>query len=125
MTLKSKQTKITDIYTVFTYRYIFDEKNDIVNLHSDVYDLQHFPERLMSSYNAEWQKYNRKAANKRNLDLSAQQAKILVSKLTDSQQKELSEFLQVIEKTAAINASSNIKVIKTEFKSYIESLLKL
>lgn len=125
MKIEKNKAKITDIYTVFTYRYIFDDKNDIVDLGSDVRDLHQFPERLLGSYSAEWQKYNRKAANKLSLDLSEEKAKILVDGLTRIQQKELSDFLVVIEKACVISTSPNIKVIKTNLKSYTEFLLKL
>ncbi|MFT4653521.1 MAG: hypothetical protein ACI82S_001173 [Patiriisocius sp.] len=125
MKIEKDKAITLDIYTVFTYRYMFDDKNDIVDLGSDVRDLHQFPERLLGSYSAEWQKYNKKAANKLHLDLSAEKAKILADDLTFIQQKELSEFLGIIEKATVISTSSNIKVIKTNLKSYTEFLLKL
>lgn len=125
MTKNNNQDQAIDIYTIFIYRYLFDKKHDIVNLKADVHDLQHFPERLMTSYQDEWQKYNRKAANERNIDLHKQDTKLLIATLCAQQQEELKIFLNIIENTVAINNSTNIKVIKTELKSYIESLLKL
>ncbi|MFT6271013.1 MAG: hypothetical protein ACJAVV_003852 [Alphaproteobacteria bacterium] len=125
MKLVKKQTKTTDIYTIFTYRYIFDENNDIVDLASDIRDLHQFPERLLGSYSAEWQKYNKRAASKLNIDLSEERVKVLVDGLTRFKQIELSEFLVFIEKAIVIDKSPNIKVIKTDLKSYTESLLEL
>lgn len=125
MKQERNESKISDIYTVFIYRYVFDTKNDIVDLRADVYDLQYFPERLLSSYQAEWKKYNKKAVNERGIDLEEQDPSALVNALHPDQQQELSELLKIIENTTTINASKNIKVIKTELKTYIESLLKL
>lgn len=125
MTLEQKKTETPDIYTIFTYRYLFDTKNDIVDLRADVYDLQHFPERLLSSYQAEWTKYNKKAAAKRGIDLNKREVSTLIENLSPEQQQELREFLNMIESAVAINESKNIKVIKTGLKAYIESLIKL
>jgi hypothetical protein len=122
---ESEIHKTPDIYTIFIYRYIFDRKNDIVDLRADVYDLQHFPERLMSSYQAEWKKYNKKAANERGIDIEQQDTSALIDTMRSDQQQELAEFLKIIENTITINESKNIKVIKTELKTYIETLIKL
>jgi hypothetical protein len=125
MNKEKTQIRSNNIYTVFAFRYIFDERNDVVDLRSDVRDLHQFPERLMGSYEAEWQKYIRKATSKLSIDLTEEHATTLVDSLPRFQQKELSEFLGIIDKTIIINTSPNIKVIKTGLKSYIEALLKV
>lgn len=113
------------ILTIFTYRYVFDQKNDIVNLRNDIVDLEQFPERLTGSYCYEWEKYNRKAMHEQKLDGADDKLQELVSKLSFEKQKELEYLLCIIEKTMLVMAASNIIVIKSEFKSYIEKLLKI
>jgi protein-disulfide isomerase len=125
MSTEELESNSIDIYTIFTYRYIFDRKNDIVNLSLDIDELRQFPERLFASYKAEWESYNQKAARKLDIELSAENAQAIVSNLSAKQQNELREYLQAIERAIAINESPNIKVIKTELRSYLEFLIKL
>ena len=125
--MKNSKTNIDlkHILTIFTYRYVFDQKNDIVNLRKDIIDLEQFPERLTGSYCYEWEKYNRKAMHEQKTDSANGTLKELVSKLSFAKQNELEYLLTIIEKTLLIMAASNIIVIKSEFKSYIENLLKI
>lgn len=113
------------ILTTFTYRYVFDRKNDIVDLRQDVIDLAQFPERLSGSYRSEWEKFNKKAMYEQKVDASEDKLKELLSRLSGEEQKELEYLLRIIEKTMLVLASSNIIVIKSELKSYIENLLNV
>lgn len=110
---------------MFTYRYVFDQKNDIVDLRQDVLDLAQFPERLTGSYSCEWEKYNRKAMYEKKIEAGDDKLKELLINLSFEKRKELEYLLCVVEKTILVLASSNIIVIKSELKSYIENLLKI
>lgn len=113
------------ILTTFTYRYVFDRKNDIVDLRQDVIDLAQFPERLSGSYCYEWEKFNKKAMYEQEIDAGIDTLKKLVSGLSLEEQKELEFLLHIIEKAMLVVDSSNIIVIKSELKSYIEHLIKI
>ena len=108
---------------LFLYRYVYDDENDIVNLQQDVLDLEVFPERLEGSYIFEWQKYVRREAHKQNFKTSEESAKNLLSKLEKTRLTEYLKLQRIIEKAQQINQSKNVKVIKTPFRTYIESLL--
>jgi hypothetical protein len=125
--LENSKTKIDNkhILTMFTYRYVFDQKNDIVDLRQDVLDLAQFPERLTGSYSCEWEKYNRKAMYEKKIEAGDDKLKELLINLSFEKRKELEYLLCVVEKTILVLASSNIIVIKSELKSYIENLLKI
>ena len=110
---------------LFLYRYVYDDENDIVNLQQDVLDLEVFPERLEGSYIFEWQKYVRREAHKQNFKTSEESAKNLLSKLEKTRLTEYLELQKIIEKAQQINQSKNVKVIKTPFRTYIESLLTI
>lgn len=125
MTHEENNLDTIDIYTIVTYRYLFDKKDDIVKLSDDIRDLHHFPERLMGSYCDEWQKYIGRAAKQRSIKLSHQNAQLLVQNMSSEQQNELHVLLAIVEQTLTIIASPNIKVIKTNLKSFVESLLNL
>jgi hypothetical protein len=110
---------------LFLYRYVYDDENDIVNLQQDVLDLEVFPERLEGSYIFEWQKYVRREAHKQNFKTSEESAKNLLSKLEKTRLTEYLKLQRIIEKAQQINQSKNVKVIKTPFRTYIESLLTI
>lgn len=113
------------IYTIFTYRYVFDQNKDIVDLKQDVLDLRQFPERLFGSYSHEWGKYNKKIIQRQKLEVSKSNVKHLVNSLSFEKQKELEYLLSIIEKAMLVATSTNIIVIKSELKSYIENLIKI
>ena len=50
--------------SLFIYRYLLDQPNDIVNLQKDIQDLPFFPERLNASYQDEWIIFCKKAVSK-------------------------------------------------------------
>lgn len=125
--LKNSKLKMDNkrIYTIFTYRYVLDKNNDIVDLTQDVLDLKQFPERLTGSYCFEWEKYNKKEMYKQKVGANTGELKRLVSNLPFEKQRELKYLLSIIEKTMLVLRSPNIIVIKSELKSYIENLLKI
>lgn len=113
------------IFTVFTYRYVHDRKNDVVDLKQDVLDLNEFPERLFGSYVYEWEKYNKRVMHKQTINVDTINHKQLIDSLSFDAQNELESLLSIIEKAMIVVSSTNIIVIKSELKSYIENLLKI
>jgi hypothetical protein len=113
------------IFTIFTYRYVFDQNNDIVDLKQDVLDLRQFPERLFGSYCYEWGKYNKKVMHRQEIEVGKSNVKHLVNSLSLDKQKELEYLLSIIQKAMLVATGTNIIVIKSELKSYIENLIKI
>lgn len=113
-----------DINTLFLFRYLFDQKDDLVNLKQDVLDLQSFPERLMGSYKAEWEVYLKKMLRKSALPEDFDPITRL-KELPQTKQEEYQSLSHIIEQTLNISTASNIKVIKTPLKAYTEQLMKL
>lgn len=111
----------TDLITLFTYRFLLDEKNDVANIEKDVLDLVHFPERLELSYRHEWTCYVKKAlANNRDRQLTANLSKFQETSPTDLEYQTLRE---VVENAILLNAD-NVVVMKSPLKQYVENLLK-
>ena len=119
------QNENLDLNTLFTLRFLLDVKNDIVNLKQDVLDLQYFPERLDGSYKQEWVTFIKRQCHKRNIELSQKTAQVRLNEISDDKIEEYQTLLTLVQQTENINNSENIKVIKTNVKAYIESLLKL
>lgn len=62
-----------NLRSLFVFRYLFDEANDIVNLKKDIEDLPFFPERLSASYRDEWIVFCKKTISKLGLKQISQQ----------------------------------------------------
>lgn len=62
-----------NLRSLFVFRYLFDEANDIVNLKKDIEDLPFFPERLSASYRDEWIVFCKKTISKHGLKQISQQ----------------------------------------------------
>lgn len=111
-----------DIISLFSIRYSLDEADPIENLHQDIYDLYHFPERLESSYRDLWLSYI-----KRKLRQNANNPHIIKNLLERANLNEDATFLElkkIVEQTVRINQSSEVSILKTPLKRYIERLLK-
>lgn len=113
-----------DIYTLFAYRYLVDDSKDIVDLESDVKDLQIFPERLYDSYKAEWISYiKRQQAKDENL-------KIRLSNFDFSHWEEFEStkyrrMLELVKRADAISGTDNVTVLQSPLTTYVNQLLKL
>ena len=114
-----------NISTLFAYRYVLNNRNDIVDLRQDILDLRSFPERLFGSYRYEWDKYINKAMHEQGKEIDESALKQLIEKLSVNKQEELKDLLGILEETFVVVSSPNIIVIKSELKTYIENLLKL
>lgn len=114
----------TDVLTLFAYRYLLDKSNDIVNLKQDVIDLQTFPERLFSSYKAEWTRYiKRELATKQT---SQNLIHLNIEDILSSEsQKEYAYLKGLVSMAIKIEATEKVKVIDTPLKVYINQLMKL
>jgi hypothetical protein len=65
--------------SLFVFRYLLDQANDIVNLKKDIEDLPFFPERLTASYQDEWIVFCKKTISKLGLkQISPQECAFLV-----------------------------------------------
>ena len=71
----------------------------------------------MGSYKAEWEKYNKKAANEQSVDINKQNTSLLVAGLSTFQRKELSEFLSITD--------PDCEVSPNWLKNYLEEYAKL
>jgi len=114
-----------NISTLFAYRYVLNNRNDIVDLRQDILDLRSFPERLFGSYRYEWDKYINKAMHEQGKEIDESALKQLIEKLSVNKQEELKDLLGILEETFVVVSSPNIIVIKSELETYIENLLKL
>jgi glycosyltransferase involved in cell wall biosynthesis len=76
--------------SLFIYRYLLDQPNDIVNLQKDIQDLPFFPERLNASYQDEWIIFCKKAVSKLGFkDLSKLNLAFLTDELNAHDQQRL------------------------------------
>jgi len=116
---------LDDLTTLFTLRFIFDDPSDIVDLRQDVKDLQEFPERLRGSYISEWKSYVRRHMYRQNLKLMSLDLYQLMENLEQEKLIEFQLLTSIIEQANLITQSEKVKVIKSPFKAYIESLLKI
>lgn len=119
----TEKVDLNDIETLFTLRYILDNPSDIVDLSQDIKDLSGFPERLFGSYKSEWQTYIKKEAKKRKLVVESIDLVEFLHQLPDSLQTDYLSMLELVRKSQIIATSSNVKVIKSPLKTYIEALL--
>ena len=114
-----------DITSLFIFRFVMDNKKDIVNLDQDIQELHFYPERLNGSYRNEWITYVKKRAYELKIPLTVSKATQILNELPEKDKKKFYELLDIIKKAELINDSDNINVIKTDVKAYIEKLLKL
>ncbi len=119
----SEKVDLNDIETLFTLRYMLDDPSDIVNLSQDIADLTSFPERLFGSYQFEWQTYIKREAKKRKQAIDSIDLIELINQLPDSHKTDYLGMLELVRNSQIITNSSNVKVIKSPLKTYIEALL--
>ena len=119
----TEKVDLNDIETLFTLRYMLDDPSDIVDLGQDIEDLTSFPERLFGSYKFEWQTYIKKEAKKRKLIVDSIDLVEFIHQLPDSLKTDYLRMLELVQKSQIIANSSNVKVIKSPLKTYIEALL--
>jgi hypothetical protein len=90
-------------------------------------DLQNFPERLEVSYQAEWRTYVKRAIH--NIEKSALGDKVSLQKrinaLLDGHSNEFNAQLSIVKTAMAVNNSTQVTVINTPLKTYVNNLLKL
>ncbi|MBT1451375.1 hypothetical protein KJ365_10850 [Glaciecola sp. XM2] len=113
-----------DVLSLFLYRFALDRDDDIVNLEQDVLDLQNFPERLEVSYEAEWRSYVRRALFK----LSSDEQYQLEDKLTvllAGNNPHFNQLLNILKTAIAVNNSTQVTVLNSPLKNYVQQLLKL
>jgi len=73
------------LQSLFVFRYLLDQTNDIVNLQQDIEDLPFFPERLTASYQDEWIVFCKKTISKLKLkEISQQERCFLVGTLAEN-----------------------------------------
>ncbi len=116
-----------DLLTLFTFRFALDQANSIVKLKLDILDLQSFPERLELSYEDEWRTYVKRAIH--NIERSPLGNKAAlqesINALLDGHSDEFNMQLSIVKTALAINNSTEVTVINTPLKTYVNNLLKL
>lgn len=114
----------SDIITLFTYRYLFDEPQPPHDFKQDIEDLRTFPERLELSYVDEWCSYIRRYINRNKL--SDEQIEMLKERLAIPEVFEEYQYLKSIAVTAfKINNSPEVSVIDTPLKDYLNKLINM
>ncbi|MEM0912054.1 MAG: hypothetical protein AAGJ37_13825 [Pseudomonadota bacterium] len=113
-----------DVMTLFTFRYLLDKPNDIVDLTQDVLDLQAFPERLFGSYKEEWTRYIKrelatKQTSKNLIHLDIKEV------LSSDSLEEYESLKQIVSMALSIEATEKVIVIDTPLKAYLNQLMKL
>lgn len=87
--------------SLFVFRYLLDQANDVVNLKKDIEDLPFFPERLTASYQDEWIVFCKKTISKLRLKkISLQERHFLIDTLQENDslnfESEHSENLEIL-----------------------------
>jgi hypothetical protein len=72
--------------SLFVFRYLLDQANDVVNLQKDIQDLPFFPERLTASYRDEWIVFCKKTISKLGLKQLNQQERAFLLGYADKNQ---------------------------------------
>jgi hypothetical protein len=116
-----------DLLTLFTFRFALDQANTVVNLKLDILDLQSFPERLEVSYEAEWRTYVKRAMHNIEKSPVGDKASLekSISALLDGHSDEFNEQLRIVKTAMAVNNSTEVTVINTPLKTYVQNLLNL
>jgi hypothetical protein len=116
-----------DLITLFTLRYALDKPDDIVNLKFDILDLQNFPERLDISYEAEWRTYVKRAIHsiKTSRFRTKKYLEAHINELLDGTSEEFNTLLEIVKTAMAVNNSTQVTVINSPLKTYVQQLLKL
>ncbi len=113
-----------DVITLFTYRYLVDKSDDIVDLRQDVLDLQSFPERLYGSYQEEWKRYIKREIATKQMSKNLIQLD-LEDVLTSDSLEEYEALKQIVSTAMQVESTENVKVIDTPLKVYINRLMNL
>ncbi|MFC4698597.1 hypothetical protein ACFO4O_00300 [Glaciecola siphonariae] len=116
-----------DISTLFSYRYVLDKKDDIVDLHQDIRDLRAFPERIADSYQAEWTSYVKRELHNISKRSQKEKAALITSlqMLESGQDEEFEALREIINTAIKVNISPDVTVMTTPLKRYVSQLLTL
>jgi hypothetical protein len=116
-----------DLMSLFTFRFALDDTNDVVDLKQDIRDLTSFPERLYSSYEAEWRVYVKRKLHA--LDKAPKHKQValvkLLNKLENDDDENYIKLREIINTAIKVNNSSSVTVMTTPLKSYVNYLLTL
>ena len=125
----SKKLESADILTIFAFRYILDEPHPVINLEQDLQDLNAWPERLESSYRAEWLSYIKKRLHtvkalpeKEQAQFWQKHAELMSKKSSDER---FTAFAEQIARIQALANTEKVSVLPTPLKRYLQALLKL
>ena len=125
----SKKLESADILTIFAFRYILDEPHPVINLEQDLQDLNAWPERLESSYRAEWLSFIKKRLHTVKALPEEEQGQFwqkheeLMSK--ESSDQRFAAFAEQIARIQALASTEKVSVLPTPLKRYVQALLKL
>lgn len=117
------------IEVLFALRVLFDKPEPTVNLHQDIADLTHFPDRLYDSYRPEWESYVKRALVEHVQAHPEQASDELIAELfeqIDTLQRshpDYSHWLGHIEDTQALLTSPNAHIFPTPWRQQIMALL--
>jgi len=116
-----------DIQTLFMYRYALDKPIDTVDLTQDVRDLQYFPERLADSYEAEWLSYVKRELHALQSSDSQRHEMLLIhlTKMQKGDDEIFNELIALINIAIKVNDSSDVAVLTTPLRAYVQQLLKV
>jgi|GEM_PF-2893012 len=101
--------------SLFVFRYLLDQANDIVNLQKDIQDLPFFPERLTASYRDEWIVFCKKTISKLGLKQLSQQERAFLLGSSDLNKglNSENEYIESIKKTEILtHLQSRLKAMQ-------------
>jgi hypothetical protein len=116
-----------DLKTLFILRFMLDRVQDISDLNADIHDLQSFPERLESSYIAEWRAYVKRELHQLKNASSQRQTKLLerLESVGNGKDAEFEQLQNFINTALKVNNCASVTVMTTPLKSYVNYLLQL
>ena len=117
----TEQLETLSMCELFTYRFHFDKPNDIVDLGSDVRDLQYFPERLIGSYRDEWKRYIKREVAVNNSDLPD------LNRLANEYRhnEKYQALVAAIKEAQVIEASDKVTIFNSPLRDKLKKLLEL
>jgi len=110
-------------------RFLYDTKNDVVDLKQDVSDLSVVPERLSDSYRQEWEAYVLRAIVLDMKDNEGIEPTVFINTMLErvdelkAESNELKSLSKQVEQADAINSANNTSTFPSPWRQQLMTLL--
>lgn len=119
-----------DIQDLFTYRFIFDDPKDLVDLEMDINDLSLYPDRINGSYKDEWCHYIKGSINRILAQQSLEKTESNIIALIEQRRSRLKDKADLYEalhdkivRAQAIKNEPKVTVLKTAVHQYLDRII--